>query len=63
MQDPMPDLLCKIMHNLIDKVYLKIMLRSYVLMRLSTRNLAKIRQDTGSKYMQVPIVMVMQDHM
>ena len=31
--------------------------------RLSTRNLAKIRQDPGSKYMQVPIVMVMQDHM
>ena len=43
----MPDLLYKIMHNLIDK-YLKSSLTSYI--RFSTRNLAKISQDPGYIY-------------
>ena len=44
----------------ISKNLVKI-LHSYV--RFSTKNLAKIRQDPDSKYMQVLIMMVMQDHM
>ena len=38
----------------------KMLLRSYV--RFSTRNPSKIRQDPGSKYMQI-LVLAMHDHM